>query len=171
MAHPLLLQYSKGHWQDRMCHSMLLIAWGVKQLVHTSELLTEAKWHDGKPCRLMLPGPSCTTFADACERGASHYLGEDYKAQPIILRLSSPDYITNAPGRSTGRVVFKSHLLAKQGRLVDIPQEMTSDVITVEQLAEYMEPILTAAAGGRSCGHHGIELLSKAGKQSALQTL
>ncbi len=50
--------------------------------------------------------------------------------------------------RSTGRVVFKSHLLAKQGRLVDIPQEMTSDVITVEQLAEYMEPILTAAAGG-----------------------
>jgi len=25
---------------------------------------------------------------------------QDYKAQPIILRLSSPDYITNAPGRS-----------------------------------------------------------------------
>ena len=50
--------------------------------------------------------------------------------------------------RSTGRVVFKSHLLAKQGRLVDIPQEMTCDVIMVEQLADYLEPILTAAAGG-----------------------
>ncbi len=38
--------------------------------------------------------------------------------------------------------------MAKQGRLVDIPYKMTNDIITVEQLAEYLEPILTAAAGG-----------------------
>ncbi len=43
--------------------------------------------------------------------------------------------------------MFRSHLLAKQGRLVDIPQQMASTV-TVAQLAEYLEPILTAAAGG-----------------------
>jgi len=41
--------------------------------------------------------------------------------------------------------VFRSHLLAKQGRLIDVPQEMA---ITVEQLADYMKPVLTAAAGG-----------------------
>ncbi|KAL0028055.1 hypothetical protein WJX77_003840 [Trebouxia sp. C0004] len=55
---------------------------------------------------------------------------QDNKAQPVILRLFSPDYITNIPGRLTGRTVFKTHLLAKQGRLVDVPQEMTSDIIT-----------------------------------------
>ncbi|DBA85715.1 TPA: hypothetical protein ACH3X1_005286 [Trebouxia sp. C0004] len=72
---------------------------------------------------------------------------QDNKAQPVILRLFSPDYITNIPGRLTGRTVFKTHLLAKQGRLVDVPQEMTSDIITVKQLADYLEPILTVAAG------------------------
>ena len=41
--------------------------------------------------------------------------------------------------------MFRSHLLAKQGRLIDVPQEMA---ITVEQLADYMKPALTAAAGG-----------------------
>jgi len=40
------------------------------------------------------------------------------------------------------------HLMAKQGRLVDVPRDMTSDIITVKQLADYLEPILTAAAGG-----------------------
>lgn len=50
--------------------------------------------------------------------------------------------------RSTGRAVFRAHLLAKQGRLVDVPQEMASNAITVEQLADYLEPILTVAAGG-----------------------
>ncbi len=39
-------------------------------------------------------------------------------------------------------------MLAKQGRLIDVPYQMTSDNITVEQLADYLEPILTAAAGG-----------------------
>ncbi len=43
--------------------------------------------------------------------------------------------------------MFNSHLLAKQGRLVDVPQEMACDIITVKQLADYLEPILTAAAG------------------------
>ncbi len=38
--------------------------------------------------------------------------------------------------------------MAKQGQLVDIHQNMTSDVITVKQLADYLEPLLTAAAGG-----------------------
>ena len=38
--------------------------------------------------------------------------------------------------------------MAKQGRLVDVHPNMTSDIITVEQLTEYLEPILTAAAGG-----------------------
>jgi len=38
--------------------------------------------------------------------------------------------------------------MAKQGRLVDVPRDMTSDIITVKQLADYLEPILTAAAGG-----------------------
>ncbi len=38
--------------------------------------------------------------------------------------------------------------MAKQGRLVDVHQNMISDVITVKQLAEYLEPMLTAAAGG-----------------------
>ncbi len=38
--------------------------------------------------------------------------------------------------------------MAKQGRLVDVPHRMVSDVITVKQLAEYLEPILTAAAVG-----------------------
>ncbi len=50
--------------------------------------------------------------------------------------------------RLTGRAVFNSHLLAKKGRLVDVPQEMANDTITVKQLADYLEPILTAAAGG-----------------------
>jgi len=44
--------------------------------------------------------------------------------------------------------VFRSHLLGRQGRLIDVPYQMTSDNITVEQLAEYLEQILTAAAGG-----------------------
>ncbi|DBB06827.1 TPA: hypothetical protein ACH3X3_009487 [Trebouxia sp. C0006] len=65
-----------------------------------------------------------------------------------MLRLSAFDHISNIPGRLTGRSVFSSHLLAKQGRLVDIPQEMVNDNTPVEQLAEYLEPILTAAAGG-----------------------
>ncbi len=38
--------------------------------------------------------------------------------------------------------------MAKQGRLVDIHHKMTIDTITVRQLADYLEPILTAAAGG-----------------------
>jgi len=44
--------------------------------------------------------------------------------------------------------VFRSHMLAREGRLIDISYKMTSDTITVEQLADYLEPILTAAAGG-----------------------
>ncbi len=44
--------------------------------------------------------------------------------------------------------MFRAHLLAQQGRLVDVPQEMGSNAITVEQLADYLKPILTAAAGG-----------------------
>ncbi len=39
-------------------------------------------------------------------------------------------------------------MLAKQGRLVDIPHQMASNAVTVEQLADYLKPILTAAAGG-----------------------
>ena len=50
--------------------------------------------------------------------------------------------------RLTGRAVFSTHLLARQGQLVDVPLNMTSDIITVEQLADYLEPMLTAAAGG-----------------------
>ncbi|KAL0053060.1 hypothetical protein WJX82_000302 [Trebouxia sp. C0006] len=41
------------------------------------------------------------------------------KAQPIILTLSNPDYIRNSLGRLTGRAVFRAHMLAQQGRLVD----------------------------------------------------
>ncbi|DBA85699.1 hypothetical protein WJX77_011700 [Trebouxia sp. C0004] len=70
------------------------------------------------------------------------------KAQPIIMTLCNPDYIKNIPGRLTGRAMFRYQLLAKEGRLVDVPQEMASDAITVEQLANYLEPILTAAAEG-----------------------
>ncbi|KAA6417359.1 MAG: hypothetical protein FRX49_12688 [Trebouxia sp. A1-2] len=70
------------------------------------------------------------------------------KAQPIILTVSRPDYIRNIPGRLTGRAMFRIHLLAKQGRLVDVPHDMTCDPITVQQLADHLEPILTAAAGG-----------------------
>lgn len=33
----------------------------------------QARWHDSKPWRLTLPGPSCTTFAEACDRHVSHY--------------------------------------------------------------------------------------------------
>jgi len=44
--------------------------------------------------------------------------------------------------------VFSTHLMAKQGQLVDIPYKMTSDTITVKQLADHLEPILTATAGG-----------------------
>ncbi len=44
--------------------------------------------------------------------------------------------------------MFGAHLLGKQGQLVNVPHKMTSDITTVEQLAEYLEPILTAAAGG-----------------------
>jgi len=50
--------------------------------------------------------------------------------------------------RLTGHAVFSTHLTAKQGRLVDVPRSMTSDTTTVKQLADYLEPILTAAAGG-----------------------
>ncbi|KAL0053511.1 hypothetical protein WJX82_006852 [Trebouxia sp. C0006] len=49
---------------------------------------------------------------------------QDKQAEAIMLRLSAFDHISNIPGRLTGRSVFSSHLLAKQGRLVDIPQEM-----------------------------------------------
>ncbi len=38
--------------------------------------------------------------------------------------------------------------MAKQGQLVDVPHNMISDIITVKQLADSLEPILTAAAGG-----------------------
>jgi len=38
--------------------------------------------------------------------------------------------------------------MAKQGQLVNVPHKMTSDSITVKQLADYLEPILIAAAGG-----------------------
>ena len=44
--------------------------------------------------------------------------------------------------------MFNNNLLGKRGQLVDVPQTMTNDTITVKQLAEYLEPILTAAAGG-----------------------
>ncbi len=50
--------------------------------------------------------------------------------------------------RLTGRAVFRSHLLAREGRLIDVPYQMTSDTITVDQMADYLEPMLTAAAGG-----------------------
>ncbi len=50
--------------------------------------------------------------------------------------------------RLTGRTMFSIHLMAKQGRLVDVPHKMTSGIITVKQLADHLEPILTAAAGG-----------------------
>ena len=48
----------------------------------------------------------------------------------------------------TGRAAFSTHLLAKEGRLVELPHELTNDTVTVKQLADYLEPILTAAAGG-----------------------
>jgi len=44
--------------------------------------------------------------------------------------------------------VFSIHQLAEQGRLVDVPREMINKNITVAQLADYLEPALTAAAGG-----------------------
>ena len=44
--------------------------------------------------------------------------------------------------------MFSIHQLAKQGRLVDVPREMINKTITVKQLADYLEPVLTAAAGG-----------------------
>ena len=50
--------------------------------------------------------------------------------------------------RLTGRAVFRAHLLAQQGRLVDVPHQMASNAVTVEQLADYLKPLLTAAAGG-----------------------
>ncbi len=50
--------------------------------------------------------------------------------------------------RLTGRAVFRTRLLAKQGRLVDVSLNMTSETTTVKQLADYLKPILTAAAGG-----------------------
>ncbi|KAL0028064.1 hypothetical protein WJX77_004303 [Trebouxia sp. C0004] len=62
------------------------------------------------------------------------------KAQPIILTLSNPDYITNIPGRLTGRAVFRTHLLAKQGRLVDVPHDMANEAITCCSCWHAMEP-------------------------------
>ena len=44
--------------------------------------------------------------------------------------------------------MFSIHQLAKQGRLVDVPPEMINDTNTVKQLADYLKPVLTAAAGG-----------------------
>ena len=44
--------------------------------------------------------------------------------------------------------MFRAHLLAQQGRLVDVPHQMASNAVSVEQLADYLKPILTAAAGG-----------------------
>ncbi|KAL0048592.1 hypothetical protein WJX82_006678 [Trebouxia sp. C0006] len=73
---------------------------------------------------------------------------ESIEAQAIILRLRNPSYIRNIPGRLTGRAAFSAHLLAKQGRLVELPRQMTRDTMTVERLADYLKPILTAAAGG-----------------------
>ncbi|KAL0043079.1 hypothetical protein WJX79_008476 [Trebouxia sp. C0005] len=54
----------------------------------------------------------------------------------------------NIPGRLTGRGLFSTHELAKQGWLVDVHREMISNTITVKQLADYLKPVLTAAAGG-----------------------
>ncbi|KAL0039257.1 hypothetical protein WJX79_000394 [Trebouxia sp. C0005] len=88
------------------------------------------------------------------------------KAQPIILTLSNPNYIRNSLGRSTGRAVFRAHLLAKQGRLVDVPQEMASNAITVEQLADYLEPILTYGRGHWQAGRQDMLLLHWGFKQS-----
>ncbi|DBA89003.1 TPA: hypothetical protein ACH3X2_000221 [Trebouxia sp. C0005] len=69
-------------------------------------------------------------------------------AKSIILRLGCPDYMRNIPGRLTGRGLFSTHELAKQGWLVDVHREMISNTITVKQLADYLKPVLTAAAGG-----------------------
>ncbi len=44
--------------------------------------------------------------------------------------------------------------MAKQGRLVDVPHNMIGDILTAQQLAEYLEPILTAAAGGSLDAYH-----------------
>jgi len=44
--------------------------------------------------------------------------------------------------------VFRTRLLAKQGRLVDVSLNTTSETTTVKQLADNLKPILTAAAGG-----------------------
>ena len=38
--------------------------------------------------------------------------------------------------------------MAKQGRLVDASRQMIHDATTVKQLADYLQPMLTAAAGG-----------------------
>ena len=50
--------------------------------------------------------------------------------------------------RLTGHAAFSIHLLARQGRLVGLPGQVTHDITTVKHLADYLEPILTAAAGG-----------------------
>ncbi|DBA85694.1 TPA: hypothetical protein ACH3X1_005265 [Trebouxia sp. C0004] len=106
-----------------------------------ADCLAASKSHDH--------GRSCTwTHGQGCH---SVLHSQDYQTQPVILRLSSPDYITNIPGRLTGRQLFSTHLMAKQGQLVDVPQEMTSDIITVKQLADYLEPILT---GGSLDAYH-----------------
>ena len=44
--------------------------------------------------------------------------------------------------------MFSIHQLAKQGRVIDVSREMINKKTTVAQLAEYLEPVLTAAAGG-----------------------
>ena len=44
--------------------------------------------------------------------------------------------------------MFRTRLLAKQGRLVDVSLNTTSETTTVKQLADHLKPILTAAAGG-----------------------
>ncbi|KAL0025376.1 hypothetical protein WJX79_002212 [Trebouxia sp. C0005] len=48
----------------------------------------------------------------------------------LSTALGRPDYIRNNPGRLTGRALFRSHLLARQGQLTDIPYKLTSDIIT-----------------------------------------
>ena len=75
------------------------------------------------------------------------YIYNVYNTRYIFLEFWLYTY-TCQTCRLTGRAVFRSLLLGKQGRLIDVPYQMTLDNMTVKQLAEYLEPMLTAAAGG-----------------------
>ncbi|KAL0053455.1 hypothetical protein WJX82_005921 [Trebouxia sp. C0006] len=105
---------------------------GIIPAVHAGRHHMKPAWLDKQQAteavgfRAVVPIQSCHWVDAVLE-------SQDNQTEAIMLRLFTADYIKNIPGRLTGRAVFNTHLLAKQGRLVDYNRQ-TGKVVLRQQL-------------------------------------